>query len=135
MQYHANCTLDQKISLVSGLTKAIQLASTNNKELLIYTGNKSIFEGNIFTNAIGKDIQKELLKNREFKNKELTIFLEFPNSKKSNFKKGVIIVPFATLSDYNVAFADNRCVDIIFTPWMEIEYTEYIKKNSNSILI
>lgn len=135
MQYHANWTLDQKSSFITGLTKAIELTIKNKKQLLIYTGNKSIFEGNIITNAIGTKIQKELLKNREVKSDGITIFLEFPNSKKTNFKKGVIIVPFASSFDYTNAIKDHRCIDIVYTPWMEKEYNDYIGKYPNSISI
>ena len=135
MQYHANLTLDQGVSLRNGLIKAIELASNNTKELLIYTGNKSIFEGNIIENIIGKELQKKLLKNREIKFSDITIFLEFNNSKKSTFKRGVIITPFASSFAYNDAINDNRCTDIIYTPWMEKEYNDYIYKNPTSQLI
>ena len=135
MQYHTNWTLDQSISLKTGLIKAIDLAINNTKELLIYTGNKSIFDGNIIENIIGQKLQKELLKNRAVKFKDMTIFLEFKNSKKSTFKRGVIITPFASSFDYSDALNDNRCIDIVYTPWMEKEYNDYINKNPNSKLI
>ena len=135
MQYHTNYTSDHSISLTDGLIKAIKLALADTKELLIYTGNKSIFNGNIIKNIIGQKLQKELLKNRLVKFEDITIFLEFKNSKKSTFKRGVIITPFSPPSDYSDVLDDNRGIDIVYVPWMEKEYDDYINKNSNSELI
>lgn len=135
MQYHTNWTEDQSVSLKNGLEKAIKLACINTKELLIYTATQDIFNGNIIENIIGQKLQEELLKNREVKFQNITIFLEFKNSKKSTFKRGVIITPFASSFYYSNALNDDRCVDIVYTPWMEEEYNDYINKNSNSKLI
>jgi hypothetical protein len=134
MQYHTNTTGPDKNGFLQGLRKALSVAEENGtNEVLIATHTLSNIKG-VIQDVLGEAFIKKFKRDKVAKAGQVVVYFETERTK-SRFSKGVILAPFVSLKLLNTLTSDYRTSDIVYVPWADTEFNEYVQSNPNSVPI
>jgi hypothetical protein len=125
------------------ILKAIQLQEQNDDcNIMLFVSKLDIID-DVFEKLFGSSRLKKLKKDRvviltDKENKKIKIFLQ-ASSGNVGFRgtKGVVIGVYSTEKDFQSKILDANYFEKekIYLPWSDHDINEYLKNNTNSILI
>ena len=139
MKYHEATHVGYPQAFARAFAFSINLANQNGiNELLIRIGMLQNAEG-IMKEVLGDAFVKQLVKNKlailPSPSGSISVFLEGDQTRRSQFRSGIVFAPWVTLDSLATVLADRRTVDSVYLPWLADELKSYCAANPDSIVI
>jgi hypothetical protein len=133
MLFYTDITPPRDDRLRTGLAHAVQQAATG--EILFYQHDLRMADSGAFEAALGAAAAKRLMKDRVIKlTPDLTLHLETERTR-SAFQSGPIFAPFVSLTLLDTLKTDYRATDVIWSPWGDPEFQDFLAQNANAVQI
>jgi hypothetical protein len=102
-----------------------RLPASNLQDLVLFQSTLKMAEGNVLEEVIGKATQKALAKDRIWRGTDFTIHLETERSRSAALR-AIFFCPFVSLNSLGGVIENYRAEEIVWVPWSEPEYEEYL---------